>query len=82
MRVAIEEGLSQVRRAIEARGWQVVPLAEAWQAGVDAVVCTGQDDDLFGDESIEIEVPVIQAQGLTAEEILRRLESEPRRGRA
>jgi hypothetical protein len=78
LRVAIEDGLSQVRRAVEARGWQVVPLEEAWEAAVDAVVLTGQDDDLFGDETIELDVPVIQAQGLTAEEILRRLENEPR----
>ena len=82
MRVAIEEGLSQMRRAVEAKGWQAVPLKEATQAGVDAVVRSGQDDDIFGDESIQLDVPVIQADGLTAEEVLRRLEREPRRGRS
>ncbi len=82
MRIAVEEGLSQVRRALEDRGWQVVPLEEAWEAAVDAVILTGQDDDLFGDEAIELDVPVIAAQGLTAEEILRRLESEPRQERS
>ncbi len=80
--MAIEEGLSNVRRAVEARGWQAVPLDEARRAAVDAIVCTGQDDDIFGDESLEVDVPVIQAQGLTAEEVLRRLEREPRQGRA
>jgi len=82
LRVAIEDGLSNVRQAVEARGWEAVPLSEAKAARVDAVVCTGQDDDILGDETIRINVPVIQAQGLTAEEVLRRLAHEPRPGQA
>ncbi len=82
LRVAIEEGLSNVRRAVEAKGWQAVPLDEARRAAVDAIVCTGQDEDLFGDETIQVDVPVIRAQGLTAEEVLRRLENEPHQGRS
>lgn len=82
LRVAIEEGLSDVRRAVQARGWEAVGLAEASQAAVDAVVCTGQEENLFGDQAIQLDVPVIQADGLTAAEVLRRLESEPRRERS
>lgn len=79
MRVAIEEGLENVRRAIEAKGWQTVPLRPDTIRSADAVVLTGMDDDLFGDETIRTQVPVIAATGLSAAEIVRRLSEEPAR---
>ena len=82
VRVAIEDNLSQVRRAVEARGWQAVPLEHFDEASVDAIVCTGQERNMLGDETVRIGLPVIEADGLTAEEVLRRLESAPRRGRS
>ncbi len=77
MRVAIEEGLEDVRQAIEDAGWEAIDLEEAALDEVDAVVCTGMDDDLLGDETTSTEVPVISADGLTAEEVVRRLADAP-----
>ena len=82
VRVAIEDNLTSVRQAVEARGWQAVPLAHLAQGSVDAIVCTGQERNMFGNETVRTQVPIIDADGLTAEEVLRRLENEPRRGRA
>lgn len=82
MRIAIEDNLTNVRQAIEARGWQAVPIHQLKAGSVDAIVCTGQERNMLGDETVRTQVPIIEADGLTAEEVLRRLESEPRRGRA
>lgn len=82
MRVAVEAGLSEVRQAVQARGWEVVPVEGVGASQVDAIVCTGMDDDILGDETVRDAVPVIRADGLTAEEVLRRLERAPGRGRA
>lgn len=79
MRVAIEEGLEDVRQAIEDAGWEVVDLEEAALDEIDAVVCTGMDDDVLGDETTSTDVPVISADGLSAEEVVRRLAQEPLR---
>jgi hypothetical protein len=73
LRVAVEEGLEDVRQAIEDAGWEAVDLEDAPLDEVDAVVCTGMDDDLLGDETTTTEVPVISADGLTADEVVRRL---------
>ncbi|MDA8346530.1 MAG: YkuS family protein [Thermaerobacter sp.] len=75
--MAIEEGLEDVRQAIEDAGWEAIDLEEAALDEVDAVVCTGMDDDLLGDETTSTEVPVISADGLTAEEVVRRLADAP-----
>ncbi len=73
MRVAIEEGLEDVRQAIEDAGWEAIDLEDAALDEVDAVICTGMDDDLLGDETTTTEVPVISADGLSADEVVRRL---------
>ena len=78
MRVAVEEGLEDVRQAIEDAGWEAVGLEDAELDEVDAVVCTGMDDDFLGDESTLTEVPVISADGLSADEVVRRLADSPR----
>ena len=79
LRVAIEDGLENVRKAVEARGWRAVPLSRAADGEVDAVVCMGLGEDMLGDESVRVDVPVIRCSGLTAEEVLYRLESAPQR---
>lgn len=77
MRVAIEEGLEDVRQAIEDAGWEAIDLEDAALDEVDAVICTGMDDDLLGDETTTTEVPVISADGLSADEVVRRLSESP-----
>ncbi len=79
MRVAIEEGLEDVRQAIEEAGWEAVDLEDAPLDEVDAVVCSGMDDDMLGDETTLTEVQVINADGLTADEVVRRLADSPLR---
>jgi hypothetical protein len=74
-RVAIEEDLTPFMRALERAGFEVVPLPEVEELEeVDAVVLSGQDDDLLGEEGVLVDAPVISVEGLTPEELVERLE--------
>lgn len=68
-RVAVEQSLSQVSKMLRENGYDVVELGN-WQQMVDAVVITGQDVNVLGDQSKTIAgAPVISATGLTTMEV-------------
>ncbi|GED29594.1 YkuS family protein [Brevibacillus centrosporus] len=68
-RVAVEQSLSQISKLLRDNGYDVVDLGN-WQQVVDAVVITGQDVNVLGDESKTITgAPVINAEGMTASEV-------------
>ncbi|GAA4710034.1 YkuS family protein [Brevibacillus fulvus] len=82
-RVAIEGSLSQVRKMLRDNGYDVVELGN-WQQMVDAVVITGQDQNVLSDQSkTKTGAPVINADGMTAQEIFHavhtRLTMDPHR---
>ncbi|MBO8163175.1 MAG: YkuS family protein [Brevibacillus sp.] len=73
MRVAVEPSLSEVVRLLRSNGYDVVELGN-WQQMVDAVVITGQDVNVLGDQSKSISgAPVISASGLTAQEVFHKV---------
>lgn len=76
-RIAVQGDLSPVSELLRERGYDVVPLTDEALGGADAVILTGESDDMLGDETIRTQVPVISAEGLTPEEVLRRIEGEP-----
>ncbi|WNC17096.1 YkuS family protein [Brevibacillus brevis] len=67
-RVAVEKSLSQVSKMLRDNGYDVVDLGN-WQQVVDAVVITGQDVNVLGDEKRVTGAPVINAEGMTAGEV-------------
>lgn len=69
----MEESLSPIWEEIEEEGFEPVPLDDADQDDVCAIVLSGQDDDVLGDETIQVDVPVIVAEGLSPGEVVRRL---------
>lgn len=74
-RVAIEPNLTPVREALQARGWQVLPLEPGRRQEVDAYVVTGMQDNLMGiQDTGGNRAPVIEARGLTAEQVVREVE--------
>lgn len=67
-RVAIEQSLRQIKDYLANYGYECVDLTQ--QAGqVDAVIISGQDKDMLGMQDITTTAPVINAQGLTPEEV-------------
>ncbi|HHW91433.1 MAG TPA: YkuS family protein [Firmicutes bacterium] len=75
-RVAVEEQLTPVKEYLQARGYQVVELRPHVEA--DAVVVSGQNENMLGGHTIATTGPVINAEGMTPEEVYRQLEGRPR----
>ncbi len=68
-KVAIEDSLSEVGKMLRENGYDVVKLGN-WQQLVDAVVITGQDVNVLGDQSkTAAGAPVINADGMTVMEV-------------
>ncbi|WP_289136253.1 YkuS family protein [uncultured Brevibacillus sp.] len=68
-RVAVEHTLSEISKMLRDNGYEVVDLGN-WQQVVDAIVITGQDINVLGDQNKTItSAPVINAEGMTANEV-------------
>lgn len=67
-RVAVEGSLSQISKMLRDNGYDVVELGN-WQQMVDAVVITGQDENVLNDQTRLTGAPVINAEGMTAQEV-------------
>lgn len=72
-KVAIEDTLHQIRDYLSQNGYHVVDLNPKKIKHVDAVVISGQDKDVLGIQDITTSAPVINAKGLTAEEVYKQL---------
>ncbi len=68
-RVAVDDSLHPVRRRLEAAGYEVVALRPGVR-DVRAIVVSGIDDNVTGDQRMAVPVPVIRAEGKTPDEVL------------
>lgn len=82
MKVAVEANLSPVREYLSRQGYQVDTLdanhlqsLNANQSNYSAVVISGTDQNIMGIQDIKINCPVINAYGLTPEQIHQRIQS-------
>ncbi|MCL6627132.1 YkuS family protein [Alicyclobacillus shizuokensis] len=74
--VAVEQGLGNVKRYLEAQGCPVVDLenaAESTPAGASVMVVTGGDNNLMGMQDIVADVPIVSAEGLSPEQVYQRV---------
>jgi len=81
MKVAIESSLSPVRDYLSSQGCQVVSLEAAGLQSLSgnaysAVVISGADKNVMGIQDIEADCPVINALGMTPEQVHQRIQSE------
>ncbi|MFC4617180.1 YkuS family protein [Camelliibacillus cellulosilyticus] len=75
-KIAVEESLTDVREALEDMGYDVVPLrTEADAKDCDCCVVTGGDMNVMGIQDIVTEGSVIDARGLSADDICHEVES-------
>lgn len=76
--VAVSEDLDPVAELLARRGYQVRPLGQVdWRREGDrlvAVVVSGRADDVTGVGTPETPAPVINAAGMTAEEVVAEVE--------
>ncbi|CAM4051254.1 YkuS family protein [Geobacillus sp. FSL K6-0789] len=78
-KIGVEQSLTDVQEALRERGYEVVPLGGEQDArGCDCCVITGLDANIVGIHNIVTSGPVIEASGLTAEEICQKVEEKLR----
>lgn len=71
-RVAIEDSLQQVKDFLKNKGYDIVQLNQE-SNNADVIIISGQDKDMMGMQDITTQAPVINAEGLTAEEVYKQL---------
>jgi hypothetical protein len=74
--VAVETGLKPVKSFLEQQGCQVVDMTSASSCkGAACAVLTGGDQNLMGIETVEVDVPVINADGMSPEQVYQRVQN-------
>ncbi|MGE5483650.1 MAG: YkuS family protein [Ignavibacteriales bacterium] len=72
--IAVEDELSNVVAALERAGYQVVGMDDPRWREANAVVIKGMDRDFMDVQDVSTRAPVIDASGLTAEQVLKTVE--------
>lgn len=74
-KIAVEQSLTDVKNALQEKGYQVVDLKTENDAkGADCCVITGQDENVMGIQNVVTEGSVIDARGLAATDICSEVE--------
>lgn len=75
-RIAVEDGLEPIKDALREEGFDVTHFSERTLDRVDAAVVTGMSDNFLGINRTEGRgFSVIEARGMTAEEVVRQVKS-------
>ncbi|BBW96863.1 YkuS family protein [Geobacillus sp. FSL W8-0032] len=78
-KIGVEPSLTDVQEALRERGHDVVPLRGEQDAkGCDCCVITGLDANVAGMQNAVTSGPVVEASGLSAEEICQKVEEKLR----
>ncbi|KKI93857.1 hypothetical protein WQ54_02070 [Bacillus sp. SA1-12] len=76
-KIGVEQSLSDVSSALQEKGYEVVQLKNESDAqGCDCCVVTGQDSNVMGISNVVTAGSVIEASGMTADEICQQVESK------
>lgn len=74
-KIGVEETLTDVRNALEEKGYEVMTLErEADADGCDCCVISGQDENVMGIQDVETQGPVIDARGMSAKDVCEEVE--------
>lgn len=74
-KIGVEKGLSNIANYLNAEGYSVEILGEDLESNVtkcknlDAIVTAGYNTDMMGFSDTSTKVPIINASGLTQEEV-------------
>ncbi|MFO7262583.1 MAG: hypothetical protein A6D91_08405 [Bacillaceae bacterium G1] len=74
-RIAVESRLTPIRQHLQQNGYEVVDLDSEQITECDCCVISGSDENVMGMQDIEIDAPVINAHGLTPEEVQQHIEA-------
>jgi hypothetical protein len=75
-RVGVEQSLTNVQQALREKGYDVVELKQESDAqSCDCCVITGFDSNVMGMQDTVTKAPVIEASGMSADEVCQAVES-------
>lgn len=75
-KIGVEQSLTNVTQALKEKGYNVVELKNEQDAkGCDCCVITGGDENVMGIQNVVTEGSVIDATGLSADEVCQHVES-------
>lgn len=74
-RIAVEQSLNRFAQVLQDNGYEVVQLDPLSESGAElincaAVVVSGMDRNMLGRQDIQTAAPVIDATGLTSDQLL------------
>ncbi len=72
--IAVEDGLTPIAEELRDKGYAVMPLHGNDLDQAEAVVVSGQDDNVMGMQVVQTKAPVISAEGRSAEDVVREVE--------
>lgn len=81
-KIGLEMGLNELGDYLKSEGYSIEVMSESIDSNVsklnslDAIVTTDQNTDMLGYSDTETKIPVINASGLTPQEIKSRLDRE------
>lgn len=74
MRIAVEDGLDNVKQVLREQGFEVTKISNGTMNGVAAAVVTGMSNNFMGiADTHGNKFPVIAAAGMTAQEIVQKV---------
>lgn len=75
-KIGVENSLTDVQQALKQQGHEVISLQSENDAqNCDCCVVTGQDSNIMGISNVTMKGSVIEASGLTTDEICQQVES-------
>ena len=72
-KIAVENSLTNVKQALENSGHQVVSMDTGSVQNCDCCVISGQDKNMMGFAQTATQASVINADGLSADEVVRQV---------
>ena len=75
-KIGVEQSLTNVSEALRDKGFNVVTLKEESDAkNCDVCVITGQDENVMGIQNVVSQGSILNASGLSAEEVCQEVEN-------
>lgn len=76
-KIGVEQSLTAVQQELESRGYDVIQLKQEQDAaGCDCCVITGQDQNVMGIQNTVTSGSVINAHGMSADEVCQQIENK------
>lgn len=76
-KIGVEQSLTAIQEELKARGYDIVQLKQESDASnCDCCVITGQDENMMGIQNVVTEGSVIDASGMSAEEVCQQVEKK------